>query len=398
MKLTRLQDIDIRGKRVLVRVDYNVPFKNGEVGDTTRITETLPTLKHMIQAEAKIVLMSHLGRPKGKPVEEFSLRPVAKKLGELIGTKVHFASDCLGEAADSVISALKPGEIALLENLRFHPGEEANDDAFSAQLAKHGDIFIQDAFGTLHRAHSSTTGIPKHLKGGGIGFLVQKELEFLDRSIGNPVRPFVAILGGAKVSDKLKVIRRLLDRVDTLLIGGAMSYTFLQTQGISIGKSLLETERLKDAEEIIAAAFSKNVELLMPADHLMAAEISDDAKTQPSQGMAINTEMLGADIGPRTIELFTEKILEARTIFWNGPMGVFEKKPFAAGSLAIAEALAEATEAGATTIVGGGDSLAVMSAAGLKGKVTHCSTGGGASLKFLEGAVLPGLQALAEAA
>ena len=393
MKVTRLQDMDVSDKRVLMRVDYNVPFEGSDVGDATRITETLPTLSHLKEAGAKVVLISHLGRPKGARNAKYSLKPVADKLSELIGAPVAFADDCVGEAAEKIVASLKSGDVALLENLRFHKGEEGNDDDFSAKLAAHGDVFIQEAFGALHRSHASTTGIPKYLESG-VGFLVQKELEFLDRVIGNPVRPFLAILGGAKVSDKLKVTLRLLDRVDTLLIGGAMSYTFLYTQGISIGKSLLEKESLADAQDVIEKAYAKNIELLMPADHIMVSEIKADAKTEPSQGMAIRNDKIGVDIGPRSVELFAEKIGEAKTIFWNGPMGIFETPAFANGSFGVAKALAEATGNGATTIVGGGDSLAVLKAANLKGKVTHCSTGGGASLKLLEGSVLPGLQAL----
>ncbi len=396
MKVHRLQETDVSQKRVLMRVDYNVPLVEGRVSDATRIRESLPTLKHLLDEGARVVLISHLGRPKGKVAAEFSLKPVAVMLAQLIGVKVRFARDCVGKEADKVVGGLKSGEIALLENLRFHAGEEKNDPEFAKALAKHGEVFVQDAFGTLHRAHASTAGVPK-IMGGCVGFLVQKELEFLDRVIGKPVRPFVAILGGAKVSDKLKATFRLLDRVDTLLVGGAMSYTFLHTQGIEIGKSLLEGECVEDAREVIAQAYAKKVELLMPADHVAVSEIKDNAQTETSQGMAINENLIGVDIGPRTIELFEEKIAEAKTIFWNGPMGIFETPAFAKGSLAIARAIALATENGATSIVGGGDSLALLAKAELKGKVTHASTGGGASLKLLEGGVLPGLQALADA-
>ncbi|MFA6029158.1 MAG: phosphoglycerate kinase [Elusimicrobiota bacterium] len=395
LKLTRLQEMDVKNKRVLMRVDYNCPIKDGKVTDPTRIRETLPTLKHLLAAKSKIVLIAHLGRPKGKVEPKYSLKPCVVELEKLAGVKVHFATDCVGPEADKVVAALGPGEIALLENLRYHPEEEKNDDGFSKLLAKHGDVFVQEAFGAIHRAHASTAGVTKYLKGG-IGLLVQKELEFLDRVIGNPQRPFLAILGGAKVSDKLAVTLRLLDRVDGMLIGGAMSYTFLQAQGVSIGKSLLEKERIPDAQKIIEKAYAKSVELLLPADHLAVQEVKEDSPSQVSQGMAVPEGWSGVDIGPRSIEIFEEKIKTAKTIFWNGPMGIFEMKPFSKGSFAVAQAMAEATANGATTIVGGGDSLAVLSALGLNGKMSHCSTGGGASLELLEGKILPGLAALAQ--
>lgn len=393
MKLKRLQELEIADKRVLVRVDYNVPLASGKVTDATRIRETLPTLQHLLKAGARPVLISHLGRPKGAPNPKFSLKPVAEELERLLGAPVRFAEDCVGEKAQSVVKSLKAGEVALLENLRYHAEEEANDSGFSKSLAALGEVFVQDAFGALHRAHASTAGVPRHLPGA-IGLLVQKELEFLDRVIGNPERPFLAILGGAKVSDKIKVILRLLDRVDTLLIGGGMAYTFLHAQGMSIGKSLLEPARVQDAQKVIEKAYAKSVECLLPADHLTVKELKEDSETLVSQGMAVPEGRIGVDIGPRAIELFVEKISEAKTIFWNGPMGVFEMEPFAKGSAAVANAMAEATENGATTIVGGGDSLAVLTKLGLQEKMTHCSTGGGASLEFLEGKVLPGLSAL----
>ena len=396
LKIQRLQDMDVKGKRVLVRVDYNVPIKGDTVTDPTRIRETLPTLKHLLDAGCKVVLIAHLGRPKGKPEPKYSLRPVAGELQALLGRKVRFAEDCVGEKADHVVEALASGEVALLENLRFYAEEEKNSEDFAKKLARHGDVFIQDAFGALHRAHASTAGLPRLLPGG-IGFLVQKELEYLDRVISNPARPFLAILGGAKVSDKLAVSLRLLDRVDMMLIGGGMAYTFLQAHGISIGKSLLEAERVSDAKSVIEKAYGKGIECLLPADHLMVKEVKEDAAVQQSQGMAIPDGFIGVDIGPRTVALFTERIRSAKTIFWNGPMGIFEMKPFAQGSAAVAQAMAKASEAGAKTIVGGGDSLAVLTALGLQDKMTHCSTGGGASLEFLEGKVLPGLWALASA-
>jgi phosphoglycerate kinase len=394
LKLKRLQDLTVKGKRVLVRVDFNVPLKGGKVEDNARIRETVPTIKHLRDGGAKVVLISHLGRPKGKPEAKYSLKPTVGELEKLLGGKVSFAEDCVGAPAEKAVAALKAGDVLILENLRFHAGEESNDPDFAKQLSKNGDLFVQDAFGALHRAHASTAGIPKHL-GGAIGFLVQKELEFLDRVIGNPGRPFLAVIGGAKVSDKLGVLTKLLDRLDALVIGGGMAYTFLAAQGISVGKSLLEKDKVKDAQGIVEKAYSKKVECLLPADHLCVREIKPDAPTTVTQAMAIPPELIGVDIGPHSIEFFTEEIRKAKTIFWNGPMGIFEIDAFAEGSLAIAKAMAEATKDGAMTIVGGGDSLAVLAKAGLQDKMTHCSTGGGASLELLEGKVLPGLAALA---
>ena len=395
LKVKRVQDLTIaKSKRVLVRVDYNVPLKNGRFEDITRIRETLPTLKYLIESGAKIALISHLGRPKGKPEAKYSLKPAAPQLEKLLGSPVAFCGDCAGSAAEKAVAALKPGGVVLLENLRFHAGEEANDPDFAKALARLGEFFVQDAFGALHRAHASTAGVPKHLPGC-IGFLVQKELEFLDRVMGNPTRPFLAIIGGAKVSDKLGVLNKLLDRLDGLVIGGGMAYTFLAAQGISIGKSLLEKDKTQQAQEVIEKAYAKKVECLLPADHVVVKEIKPDAETKVTQAMAIPADLLGVDIGPHTVEFFTEEIAKANTIFCNGPMGIFEIDAFSKGSLAIAEAMAEATKRGAVTIVGGGDSLAVLSKAGLTDRMTHCSTGGGASLELLEGKTLPGLQALA---
>jgi 3-phosphoglycerate kinase len=394
LKLRRLQEVQLKNKRALVRVDYNVPLKGGKVDDPARIRETLPTLKHLIDNGAKIVLIAHLGRPKGKPEAKYSLRPVADTLGELLGQPVQFAPDCVGAEAEKMSQALKPGQVMLCENLRFHAEEEGNDEAFAKQLAKLGDVFVQDAFGALHRAHASTAGIPKLLPGC-IGFLVQKELEFLDRVIGNPTRPFLAIIGGAKVSDKLGVLHKLLDRVDSMVIGGAMAYTFLAAQGISIGKSLLEKDKVQEAQGVVEKAYAKKVECLLPADHVCVREIKPDADITVTQAMAIPPELIGVDIGPHSIEFLTEQIDKAKTIFWNGPMGIFEMPRFAEGSNAVAKALAKATKNGATTIVGGGDSLSVLAKTGLAGEMTHCSTGGGASLELLEGKALPGLVALA---
>ena len=394
LKLKRLQDLKFKGKRVLVRVDYNVPMKGAKVEDDTRIRETLKTLETLIAGGARIVLIAHLGRPKGKPEPKYSLKPVAEELGRLLKNKsVAFAADCVGPVADKAVAALKPGDVLLLENLRFHAEEEANDPAFAKALAKHGELFIQDAFGALHRAHASTVAVAKYLPGA-IGFLVQRELEFLDRAIGNPVRPFLAIIGGAKVSDKLVVLDKLLDRVDALLIGGGMAYTFLAAQGISIGRSLLEKDQIEAAKAVIEKGYNKKVEILLPADHVAVREIKPDAEATVTQAMSIPSDLIGVDIGPHTIEFFTEHVAKAKTTFWNGPMGIFEIPAFAKGSLAVAEAMAAATKRGAMTIVGGGDSLSVVARAGLADKISHCSTGGGASLELLEGRVLPGLAAL----
>lgn len=394
LKLKRLQDITVKNKRVLMRVDFNVPMKGGKVEDDRRIAETLPTLELLINGGAKVVLIAHLGRPKGKPEPKYSLKPIAETLEKLLKRPVAFSPDCVGPAAEKAVAALKPGGVILMENLRFYPGEEANDKEFAKNLSRLGEVFVQEAFGALHRAHASTAGVPKLLPGV-IGLLVQKELEFLDRVIGNPTRPFLAIIGGAKVSDKLGVMMKLLDRIDSLVIGGGMAYTFLCAQGISIGKSLLEKDRVTEAQGIIEKAYAKKVECLLPADHVTVREIKPDAPTIVTQAMAIPPDLIGVDIGPNSIEFFTEEISKAKTIFWNGPMGIFELPAFAKGSLAIAQAMAEATKRGVTTIVGGGDSLAVLAKAGLADQMSHCSTGGGASLELLEGKVLPGLSALA---
>ncbi len=394
LKIRRLQDLDVRGKRVLARVDYNVPMKDGKVTDLTRVRETLTTLRYRLSENARVILIAHWGRPKGKPEAKYSLKPVAGELSRLLGQGVAFATDCVGPEADKVVAALKPGQAALLENLRFHAEEEKNDPAFAAALAKHAEVFVQEAFGAIHRAHASTVGVCRHLPGG-IGFLVQKELEFLDRAVNNPARPFLAVIGGAKVSDKLGVLTKLLEKVDGLLIGGGMAYTFLYGQKIPIGKSLLEADKADEAQKIIAQAYSRKVGCLFPADHVVVKELKPDAAAVVTESMAIPPDMIGVDIGPRTIEIFSEEIKKGKTIFWNGPMGVFEMDAFANGTLAVAKAMAQATARGAVTIVGGGDSLAALAKAGMTDKVSHCSTGGGASLELLEGKILPGLAALA---
>jgi len=393
LKVRRMQDLVLEGKRVLVRVDYNVPLKDGKVVEDTRIKETLPTLRHLLGAGCRVVLISHLGRPKGRPEPRYSLAPVAPALSRLLGTKVAFAGECVGPEATVAAAALRPGQVLLLENLRFHPEEEKNEENFARSLASLGEVFVQEAFGALHRAHASTAGVPRHLPGG-IGLLVQKELEYLDRLVNKPERPFLAIIGGAKVSDKLGVLKRLLDRVDTLFVGGGMVFTFLAAQGISIGRSLVERDRVEDAQSIIEEAFRRDVELLLAADHVAAQELKEGASVQTTQGMAVPEGWMGVDIGPRSVEILREHISGAKTVFWNGPLGVFEFPSFAAGSIAVAKAVGEATLGGTVTIAGGGDTLAALAAARVQ-RVTHRSTGGGATLELLEGKVLPGLAALA---
>ena len=396
LKLAKVQDAKLSGKNVLMRVDYNVPIKEGVIKDDTRIRETLKTLKLLLEGNNRVVLMAHMGRPKGQPVEKYSLKPVAAKLEELAGVKVHFAPDCVGPEADKVVAAAKKGEIVLLENLRFHSEEEKNDEAFAKQLAKHGEFFVQEAFGALHRAHASTAAIAKFLPGA-IGFLVQKELEYLDHAMVSPVRPFLAIIGGAKVADKIAVLYSLIEKVDTLIIGGGMAYTFLAAQNTNIGKSLLEADKVDEAKNIILKAHRNNVELLLPADHRIVQEISPEAKVEITQAMAVPDGWIGVDIGPRTEMMFADKIKGAKTIFWNGPVGIFETPAFASGSVTVANAMAGATRAGATTILGGGDTLSVLKTAKVKPEsISHCSTGGGASLEFVEGKQLPGLVALSQ--
>lgn len=396
LKLAKVQDAKLKDKNVVVRVDYNVPLKDGVITDDTRIRETMKTVKLLLEGNNRVVLMAHLGRPKGQPVEKYSLKPVVARLAELSGAKVHFAPDCVGPEADKVVDAAKKGEIVLLENLRYHAEEEKNDDAFAKKLARHGEYFVQEAFGALHRAHASTAAIAKHLPGA-VGFLVQKELEYLDKAMVNPVRPFLAIIGGAKVADKLSVLYSLIEKVDTLIIGGGMAYTFLAAQNTNIGKSLLEEDKIEEAKNIILKAHRNNVELLLPADHRVVSEIKPDAEVEITQAMAVPDGKIGVDIGPRTEMLFADKIKSAKTIFWNGPVGIFETPAFASGSITVANAMAQATRSGGTTILGGGDTLSVLKTAKVKPEnISHCSTGGGASLEFVEGKQLPGLVALSQ--
>jgi len=396
LRLRRVQDINLENKKILMRVDYNVPIKEGKVSDDTRILETLPTLQHLLKAKAKIILISHLGRPKGKDDKKCSLKPVVQILEKLLQQPIRFLPDCIGQEVSQAAQSLKPGEVTLLENLRFYPQEEDNNDEFAKNLAKLGEFFVQEAFGTLHRAHASTAGIPKYLPSA-IGFLIQKELQFLDRALNAPERPFLAIVGGAKVSDKIGVLLKLVEKTDVLIIGGGMAYTFLAAQGISIGNSILEKDKTDQAQEIIEKAYAKGVQCLLPADHLIAQKADAQSPTKIAESMAIPEGWMGVDIGPHSMDLFRDEIKAAKTIFWNGPLGIFEIPPFDQGTIQIAKAMEEATQNGAITVVGGGDSLAALKAAGVAEKgITHRSTGGGASLELIEGKNLPGLAALTQ--
>jgi phosphoglycerate kinase len=395
-KLT-INDLDLRGKRVFIRVDFNVPLKDGVVTDDTRIRETLPTLRLAIQKGGRLVLASHLGRPKGGPDPKYSLHPAAKKLEELLGRPIAFALDCVGPGAESQSKALRDGEVLVLENVRFHPEEEKNDEAFAKQLAALCDgLFVCDAFGSAHRAHASVVGITRFVQQAAAGLLMEKELNYIGKAISNPARPFVAILGGAKVSDKIEVVENLMKIADAMLIGGGMAYTFLRAQGLGIGKSLVEQDKLDLARKILADAKQKNFKLLLPVDHVIAPEFKADAPAKTVDVSATPADQMGLDIGPKTVSAYSAEIAKAKTIVWNGPMGVFEMPAFAKGTLEIAKAVAAATTAGATSIVGGGDSVAAVHQSGVADKISHISTGGGASLEFLGGRKLPGVEALTE--
>jgi phosphoglycerate kinase len=378
-----IADVDVAGKRVLMRADLNVPLEGGRITDDRRIVQALPTINSILGRGGRLVLMSHLGRPKGGPEARYSLKPVRDRLAQLLGKPVAFAEDCTGPAVETAVKNLQDGEVLLLENLRFHKEEEKNEPTFARQLAALGDVYVNDAFGTAHREHASTFGAPQAMAGKPrvIGFLIQKELAFLGEAISHPQRPFVAILGGAKVSDKINVIEQLLGKADTLLIGGAMAYTFFLAQGKQVGKSLVERDKVDLAKSLLAKAGGK---IKLPVDTVISNEMTDTAQTSIVEGN-IPADMEGFDIGPKTRALYAAEIAKAKTVIWNGPMGVFEKKPFAAGTRAVAEAVAEATaKHGATTIIGGGDSAAAIEQLGLSEKVSHVSTGGGASLEFLE--------------
>jgi len=399
-----IRDLDLAHKRVFIRVDFNVPLSaDGRITDDTRIRETLPTIEYALRHKAKVILASHLGRPKGKPVASMSLRPLVDHLRTLLDhvldedENVAFSPDCIGEVATEMASKLESGQTLLLENLRFHAEEEKNDPAFAKQLASLCDIYINDAFGTAHRAHASTEGITHFVKTSAAGLLMEKELTYMDKALTRPDKPFVAIIGGAKVSDKIGVIDNLLDKADAILIGGGMAYTFLNAQSTpqSTGKSLVESEKLDVARAALAKAKEKGVRFLLPIDHILADKFAPNAKTEIFSGDGpFPSELMALDIGPLTIGLFEEEIANARTVIWNGPMGVFEMPAFAAGTNAIARAVARNIDA--TTIVGGGDSVSAIKQSGFADKITHISTGGGASLEFLEGKTLPGVVALTE--
>jgi len=392
-----VEDLNVTGKRVIVRVDFNVPLKDGKVESDKRLAASLPTIQYLRKKDAKVILMSHLGRPDGKRVPDMSLRPVAEALSGLLGAPVAFADDCVGPAAEEAVAALAPGGVLLLENLRFHAEEEDNDPGFAKQLAALADVYVNDAFGTAHRAHASTEGITKLVPQAAAGYLMKKELDYLGEALGNPKRPFVAIIGGSKVSGKIDVIKNLLPRVDKLLIGGGMTYTFLKAQGLEVGKSIVENDKLDLARSLMAEAGGK---LVLGTDFVVTDKLDFKGRTVGALKTvakdAIPADWEAVDAGPATVAAFTDILLGAKTIVWNGPVGVFEIDATAKGTIAIAEALAKATASGATTIIGGGDSASAVKKAGVASKVSHVSTGGGASLEYLEGKVLPGVEALTD--
>jgi phosphoglycerate kinase len=398
MNKVSVRDINFRGQRVLLRVDFNVPLDDKlQITDDRRMREALPTIQKIVGDGGKVIACSHLGRPKGGPDPKYSLKPCVTRLAELLGKPVLFAEDCIGPEASNLIDKMRPGDVLLLENLRFHPEEEKNNPEFAKKLASLADIYVNDAFGSAHRAHASTEGVTHYFKQSVAGFLMEKELQYLGQALSNPKRPFAAILGGAKISGKIDVIKSLFDKVDILVIGGGMVFTFAKAMGYEIGDSLLEADKVELAREILARSQNSKVKLIFPTDAVIASEISDTAQTRVVPIDKIPAGMKGLDIGPDSIRLFTEVLSKAKTIVWNGPMGVFEHKPFAKGTLEIAKLMADLTVQGAITVVGGGDSAAAVAEAGLDGKLTHVSTGGGASLEFLEGKVLPGVAALTDA-
>jgi phosphoglycerate kinase len=394
MAKVSIADLDLKGKRVLIRVDFNVPLNDKrEVTDDTRIRAALPTIRHAMGRGAKVILISHLGRPKGKVVPGLSLSPVAARLSQLLGQPVRMAPDCIGDAVKAAAAALQPGQVLMLENCRFHAGDEKNDEAMSRALAELCDVFVNDAFGAAHRAHASTVGVTRFVQVSASGFLMAKELDYLGRALTNPARPFVAVLGGAKVSDKIGVLKNLVAKVDALLVGGGMAYTFLKAQGMEVGASLLEADKLEVAKEILNGARAKGVTFVLPMDHVIAEKAEATAVTRTADSTAIPTGWMGLDIGPKARDAFGKLIRGAKTVVWNGPMGVFELAPFREGTFAVARAIAAS---GATSIVGGGDSVAAVTQAGVADKMSHISTGGGASLEFLEGIELPGVAALTD--
>jgi phosphoglycerate kinase len=399
MKKLSIRDCDVKGKRVLARVDFNVPLDSDRsITDDTRIVESLPTIRDVVDRGGRLILMSHLGRPRGGRDPDLSLAPVAHRLAELVKNPLRFAGDCLGEDVRQKVAGLRDGEILLLENLRFHPGEEANDPAFARELASYADIYVNDAFGTAHRAHASTAGVAEYIPVRCAGFLMEKELRALGQALASPTRPFLAVLGGAKISGKIDLIKSLLDRVDVLLVGGGMMYTFFKASGLETGRSIVDEKHLAMCKELLAQRKPGRSRLLLPVDTIVAQEIADDAPAREVSIADIPEDWIGVDIGPKTVDLFKAQIAGAKTIFWNGPMGVFEKPSFAEGTRAIARAVADATDRGATTIVGGGDSAAAINLMGIANRFTHISTGGGASLEFMEGRSLPGVDALCDVA
>jgi len=389
MNKLSLRDLDVKGRKVLMRVDFNVPLAEGKVADDTRIAAALDSIRYILDTGGCVILMSHLGRPDGKAVDKYRMDPVAKRLQELLGKPVTKTADCVGPEVEAAAAALKPGEVLLLENLRFHAEEEAGDEGFAKKLARLGDVYVDDAFGTSHRPHASVSVVTKFMKKAAAGFLLEREIEYLGKAISNPERPYFAILGGAKVSDKILVIENLLKKVNAIIIGGGMAYTFLKAKGETVGTSKLEPERIDTARQLLEKAKAARVEVLLPVDHVVADKFEAGAKTRVVD--RIEDGWMALDIGPKTVKLFTDKLKQARMVVWNGPMGVFEMTPFAKGTEAVAKALAAS---GATTIIGGGDTAAAMNKFGLADKMSHISTGGGASLEFLEGKELPGIAAL----
>ncbi len=393
MPLKTIDALQLAGKRVFIRVDFNVPLDGeGKVTDDARIRAALPTIQHAMAQKAKVILASHLGRPKGKPEdkEKFTLEPAAARLSELLAQDVILADDCVGDGVRKLVKDLKDGQVLLLENLRFHPEEEKNDEAFCKELAALCDVWVNDAFGTAHRAHASTAGMARFVKEKAAGFLIQKEVEYLGKALGNPKRPFVALVGGAKVSDKIKVLDNLMAKADCICIGGAMAYTFLKAQEVAVGKSLVEADKLDLARSLLEKAKARKVDFLLPVDHVCGAEPKETAQRVVVADRAIPDGLMGLDIGPKTLDVYKQRVLSAGTVFWNGPMGLFEQKPWAEGTFGIAQAMAKSP---AVTVVGGGDSAAAVEEAGLVDQMKHVSTGGGASLEFIEGKELPGVKA-----
>ncbi len=398
MNKLSINEVNFSGKKTLVRVDFNVPLdENLNITDDIRITSSLPTINKIIADGGKVILMSHLGRPKGEPNAKYSLKPAAVRLSELLGKEVKLAPDCVGAEVKAMVDAMQNGDVILLENLRFHKEEEKNVPEFAKEIADLGEVYVNDAFGSAHRAHASTEGVTKYISVCAAGFLMQKELDYLGKAIADPKRPFIAILGGSKISGKIDVINNLIDKVDTLIIGGGMAYTFFKAQGKEIGTSILEAEKIELAKELLEKLGNSKVKFMLPVDVLVGDEFKNETPQMAVSVDAIPADKMGMDVGPETIKLFSEEIVNAKTIVWNGPLGVFEFDNFARGTNAVAQALVEATAKGAITIIGGGDSAAAISKAGLDDKVSHVSTGGGASLEFLEGKVLPGVDALTNA-